>query len=255
MSSPDVFIGRERKEALGTNIYPYLGGVFEATGSLRLDLRPSGNSFLFRPRWELTDNVPLAVSRLSQLVPGSVKPVKRHANEYHWQAEPEVISTYWPLIGPYAPSRQATIDVFSLLREYINFPVNYHQAQRIKQKIDDTLASSPLPSPEIYQPLIANPYFVAGVFDARANIIAHNPDKKIRKPEMAIYFDNVPLITALAGRFAGTVSPNSQQTSYRYVPHVNTMSDFLAYIAPCVQLKPELLQTLMEIYPARPSSA
>ncbi|MFA6602639.1 MAG: hypothetical protein WCT01_02425 [Candidatus Shapirobacteria bacterium] len=255
MSPPDIFPGRERKEALSKNIYPYLGGVFEATGSLRLDLRPSGNSFLFRPRWEFVDNVPLAVSRLSQLVPGSVKPIKRHANEYRWQAEPEVISTFWPLIEPYAPSRQATIDVFTLLREKINFPVNYHQAQRINQIIDDTLASSPLPSPEIYQPLVANPYFVAGVFDARANIINHNPDKRIRKPEMAIYLDNVPLLTALAGKFAGSVSPNPQQTSYRYVPHVNTTSDFLTFIAPCVQLKPELLHALMEVYPARPSSA
>lgn len=191
----------------------WLAGVFEVGGSMSLwavprknrQDRPQAASWgpIVQVRVGLWDSDEARARRLAELFGGSVGRVEGE-HSWRWMADTRSGRAIGVAIQPYAPSRAAFSEAVRHWDELD--PMQKVQAVRAFKASDNPSHPRTAPDPHVYDALVADPNFLAGVVDARGSMAQRRYEGHgtgYFYPHITIQTTNLALLEAVQRRYRG----------------------------------------------------
>lgn len=184
----------------------WLGGVFEAGGSLYFDIQTKkrGKPFIYSsPNLSFSDNNHQKVSLFKQMVGGGQVYTKRGSSELRIGGRfVDLAVEIAHQMAPYAPMRQKDIAAFELWGEIDD------KSEKLLVALESRKIERVYPSIDEYAELVKMPEFMAGVIDARGLTYPKNQllvDADRISYGLKISDQNKPLLDAIEGEYGGSV--------------------------------------------------
>lgn len=227
------------------NIDEWAAGYFEVAGWWGIKIsraNVNGKKIVHAvPTIKITNNDPVEIERLEELL----KATKDHIDKRYPASHALVLSNRKAIdlahrIKPYAPLRREIIQYFewweeSRGKERLEVAEAYqdNHKSKIQQKV----------TAEQYSRLVCKPSFLAGVLDARGNIIQVEDYRwalhDFIYTNLAVSSTNLPLLTALHKKFYGAKPVINRKGTASYVWHVGQTdyNSLMAHVHSYLQLK------------------
>lgn len=226
---PSIVNATEKREHEIQQRASWIGGFFEIGGLINIYTETKHDKGGIRryavPMMMVTDNNPTKLSKLKELLGGSIRAKSGRDQSWNWILRYNNVLPVAQVIKPFTPS---TVEIITAMELCENASIDERVAIATELKGSDRFGSV---SNENYKDLVENPQFIAGVIDNRGYLRYSNVSSELLR-QVHIYSRNGVLLKAIQEKFGGVVRTDSKgnQELIRGKEHTLKRDSFDFYI-------------------------